>query len=735
MHARYPTKFNNDGTLNPLWKPRASGKMKSTFDRGLFVSWDGEGENKLDGRPDCIEHKYTLLSNNYGEFVYNADGLTTEECFKLLCDSALLHKHAIHVIYAGSYDINCMLRDILPHKLETLISEENSMPIRYKQYAITYTPRKSFTISRYRNCRQLFVKNKNGKFKPDYDVSFTLWDVIGFFQATFIETVEKWLGRDYVDFELILSGKQLRADFNITDSDFIQRYNLAECKALTLIMGKLHDSLAALDLKVARWDGAGAIASQMCKKNNVKLALGTISGSGEWTKTIYRPDLQTVFQHGYFGGRVELIAYGRHQAPVHHYDINSAYPYIQRNLPALTAGEWKHIEKVNLSKIPAFSIIHVKWNLNNSRIYPFPYRSALQLKILYPAQGECWIWYPEVIAAVNVKNSGPKYSSWEIDLLEAWTFTPSSETWKPYEFIDTYYDRRKSLIAEQKTSGIPNGEEKVLKLGINSLYGKTAQHIGYDVENGNIPALHNLAYAGYITSGTRAMIYKAVMSAPDSIIAIATDGIFSTTPLKVETSDTKEIGKWEYKTHDGWVMVQAGFYWSISKGEYKGMSRGFDKVKGEGDTSAARKKDYQQKMKRQVDAVLSAWKHKQGSVYFPCTRFITLKSALVSDKWFTRWCCWYAMGYDRMMEGKQSVIGRQLKLSPFGTKRMTDIPMSGINSTPDKGLLLTVPAPNYSPDVISSMYELPWDKLEESDNENEGLSLLEVEREHQESYI
>jgi hypothetical protein len=735
MHARYPTKYNNDGTLNPKWKPRASGKMKSTFDRGLFVSWDGEGENKPNGRPDCIEHKYTLLSNNYGESIYNPEGLSTEECFKLLCDSALTHKHAIHVIYAGSYDINCMLRDILPHKLATLITEGISTPIKYKEYAITYTPRKSFTISRYRNPRQLFTKNKKGKFKPDYDVSFTLWDVIGFFQASFIETVEKWLGKDYIDYELILSGKQQRENFNVTDNDFIQRYNLAECKALTLIMGKLHKSLDALDLKVARWDGAGAIASKMCSKYDVKRALGTIDGAGAWTKTIYRPELQTVFQHGYFGGRIELISYGRYQGAVHHYDINSAYPFIQRNLPALTAGKWKHINKVNLLKIPAFSIIHVKWNLNNSRIYPFPYRSALQLKILYPAQGECWIWYPEVKSAFAVKNSDLKYSTWEIDLLEAWTFTPSKESWKPYEFIDLYYERRQALLAEQKTSGIPNGEEKVLKLGLNSLYGKTAQHIGFDVENGNIPPLHNLAYAGYVTSGTRAMIYKAVMTAPDSIIAIATDGIFSTTPLKVEVSDSKELGKWELKEHDGWVMVQAGFYWSISKGEYKGMSRGFDKVKGEGNTPQARKKDYQRKMDAQVNAVLSGWKHKEGSVYFPCTRFITLKSALVSDKWFTRWCCWYAMGYDRLQEGKQSVMGRQLKLSTYGTKRITDANLKYPYKTPDKGLFLTVPVPNYSPDVISSMYELPWDENEEGDATNEGLSLLEVEREHQESYI
>jgi len=735
MHARYPTKYNIDGTINEKWHKRKGGKCLTQFQRAQFIAWDGEGMNTGETINGAACHKYVYLANSKGGYIYNEDGLESAACFRLLTDTALEYPKAIHVIFGGSYDINCMFRDLPRGHLERINTKDNDNPVKYRDYALKYTSRKTLFVARYADKSRLFKENSNGAFTPDYTASLTLWDVIGFFQSTFLEAVEKWLGKDYIDYPLILEGKCKRHDFMNTDMDYIKLYNDAELSALVLLMEKLSGALKQLELPIKRWDGAGAIASAMCSKYNVKAALGKLDAQNKYERLTFKPELQSVFQHAYFGGRIEMIRYGYHQSKVYHYDINSAYPSIQRTLPALSKGKFRHKAKFNIHKLNLFSVLKVRWYTPGAYICPFPYRSELQHKILYPVAGINWLWLPEVKAALEVQESSAAYKEWTIELLECYEFVPDKDCYYPYQFIDEYYNKRRALVRELKATGKLCGEEKVIKLGLNSLYGKTAQHVGYNVEHGNIPALHNLAYAGYITSGTRAMIYKAVMSAPESIIAIATDGIFSTAALEVEKSDKKEIGKWDFKEHDSMVMVQAGFYWTLTAGKWSGMSRGFDKVQGEGKTLQEKDWDYQRKMFMQVQRVIRAWRGGYPVVYFPCTRFITLKSALVSDKWFTRWLSWYSMGYDLYQEKKQPRIGRLLRLSPVGTKRIFDGNERAALYKPHKWLIKTLPLENETPGVLSDKYILPWTVSENDEQEIEGIDILIVEREIEESFI
>jgi len=119
------------------------------------------------------------------------------------------------------------------------------------------------------------------------------------------------------------------------------------------------------------------------------------------------------------------------------------------------------------------------------------------------------------------------------------------------------------MIADMYIERLRLGKEGagiVLKLGINSVYGKTAQSIGQPIYRCPI-------WAGAITSGCRAQLLRLIAQDPGAILSVATDGITSIRPLKPEepidtgTADRAAaygkpgLGSWESKEVPGGVML------------------------------------------------------------------------------------------------------------------------------------------------------------------------------------
>jgi hypothetical protein len=121
--------------------------------------------------------------------------------------------------------------------------------------------------------------------------------------------------------------------------------------------------------------------------------------------------------------------------------------------------------------------------------------------------------------------------------------------------------------------------EKVLKLILNSVYGKLAQFVG---SSNKVPNCANPYYAAAITACRRRLIELAITD-PSAIIFFATDGILSIRPLhhlpipvkgvkncpvkrsgkrvKDESAgDVISLGDWEYAQRDGGIFVMAGVY-------------------------------------------------------------------------------------------------------------------------------------------------------------------------------
>ena len=149
----------------------------SKWDRRHIVAWDGEGANLETGK-----HIYNLLANSHGKYILNHDGLTTQQCFDYFLKYS--NDKAINVIYGGSYDVNMILITLqeTEDKLRRLWQTGTCF---WKGYAISYSHRKRFSVSQLTRRTNRRIRN------------FVLWDVLGYFQSSFVKACRKWLGEDF----------------------------------------------------------------------------------------------------------------------------------------------------------------------------------------------------------------------------------------------------------------------------------------------------------------------------------------------------------------------------------------------------------------------------------------------------------------------------------------------------------------------------------------------------------
>jgi hypothetical protein len=393
----------------------------------------------------------------------------------------------------------------------------------------------------------------------------------------------------------------------------IRKYNAAELRCLVSMMDKVRDAIRAIGLRITRWDGAGAVSGAMLAKHGIKDHMAPSP-----------PDVFDAACCAYSGGHIEACKLGHYDGTVHHYDINSAYPDQFRFLPSLVSGAWQHGDGVAEKPLSGFTIVRLQYRFYPGLpFYPLFYREN-DGSIKYPERGHGWYWFPEFDAA---RVFAEKFGSIEFRVMEWWHFKPSANS-SPFLFIEDYYAARQSIVEETRRTGIPNGAEKMLKLGYNGCYGKTVQQVGARIVDGELhqPAFFQIEWGGYVTAGCRAKLMLAAMQKPNAIISFATDGLFSTEPLNLYCPTEKILGAWEYQQHQGMTIVMPGVYWLFDEKKGKkhvdGYSRGFDK-----------------KTMEDADFVHAVWKRGEGEIDIKSTRMVTLGTACMSDTfWDMRGC-------------------------------------------------------------------------------------------------
>jgi len=564
---------------------------KSKFEQANFLSWDGEGVDKEDGR-----QVYGLLANSQEDYWINPDGLSSRQCFQALT-SEKYAKTCIHTIFGGSYDTTMMLRDLPEDKLRLLHKGDD--PVHWEEFILLYRARKSLTVSRCeyeeRHGKRHILWDKKG---PIVRRTAVLWDVFGFFQKRFVDVLFEWFAgtpfeQKYAPImQDIIKGKEKRGNFSFEEMrSFVLPYCLSECRALKDLCGLLAERVKECGLVLARWDGAGAASSAALRKFNVQqhIKLKDIEHTPE--------HILYVAEHAFYGANIETFKFGTINVPVHHYDIRSAYPDALRRLPSLKGGKWVKVTRNQISP-GSLWIGHIEWQCPKEFLYgpaPFSWRGPGGY-VRRPLHGKGWQWGFEIEACEACM---PEVKI-VFDLM--YLFVPGNGD-KPFKFIEDMYEQRRLY----KEKG--NGAEKVLKLTMNGMYGKTAQSLGYNIERGRKPPFHSPVYSGACLSFVRAKIMLVVSEKRDAIVSIATDGIFSLRPLDVDIGPG--LGQWEYELCANMTLVQSGFYWYTSgKGEEQEYYRGFNR----GSVS-----------RQQIDSLYA-----QGDVWsvaLPTKRFVTIGAA------------------------------------------------------------------------------------------------------------
>lgn len=504
-------------------------------DEREFVFWDGEGARSL-VRPG--RQNYVLFGNSEGEYVQDTE-LHTKQLLAFIIEQGRKFPHAFHVGFAFDYDVNMILRNLSPEAFRILRRKGS---VRYGEYRIEHIPHKWFQVSWYGSN---YPANRRDR------ITVRIADMFGFFQCSFLKAIKSYLKGDSIldTIDIIERGKKERNNFTYDQIEFITDYWRTEGEAGRLLAHKLREYLYDVGLTVKQWYGPGVLANWGYRQHRI-----------DKHKREPDPEVYDASRYAYAGGRFERFQIGRFQ---HGWglDINSAYPYAISKLPSLAEGVWSHTGATTPEKIVEFGVYHVRMTGApvSSKVSPLFHRDRAG-NISFPFITDGWYWSPE-IATLRGRT--------DVEIVEGWEYTGWES--RPFDFVAEMYAYRREL----KRLGI--GSEKAIKLFLNSLYGKMAQRVGWE-RTGGPPTWHQLEWAGWVTSATRAKLFSVMRRIPqDQLIAVETDGIYTTCdPARLGIEHSVELGGWEISPFDEIRYVQSGMYAKGYQGKWETKYRGLD---------------------------------------------------------------------------------------------------------------------------------------------------------------
>lgn len=540
-----------------------------------FCAWDGEGITETDG-----SHTYLLLANSRGLKLVDRQGIGTVAILEAILSA---DKSAVHIIYGGGYDFNMWLKDLDVESLTNLYKEGH---VYWRDYFIEWRGGKSLRVRR-----------------SDYDKTVTIYDVLPFFQKSFVDACDEYLGKDWPNRDEIIREKANRGSFQLVDLETIDEYNQSELSTLVNLANELKERLFKVDIRVSRWDGPGAIATSLYQKYGVKQNLSSAPAS-----------VSEAGRYAYAGGRFEIIRKGHSERRAYQYDIRSAYPSAIRNLPCLAHGNWIHIK---------FPKVIAPFGMYRIQVTDPPTESATQPQplwhrnkdgtVFFSEYPHGWYWSPE---AELITEIGGAF------IHEAWVYETKCGC-DPFSFVEPLYNKRAAL---KKAN---DGAHVGLKLGLNSLYGKLAQQVGWSPGPPlRLPPYHSLEWAGYITSHCRSQVFRASLLAPDDIIAFETDAVFSRSKLALPLGE--RLGEWDETVYESLTYLKSGMYFGTQIMK-DGTRKEVEKCRGINKGSIQRQDV--------IDALQAERRGFVGGILeAEQTRFITIGQALHTDieKW-RRW--------------------------------------------------------------------------------------------------
>jgi hypothetical protein len=501
------------------------------------VSVDGEGKTHNrhaytllaaaddKGWRDSISHDGTIRAGSPGyesKPYLTTDtapnhGLATKACFDFLLGIPK-HKSDLLISFAFTYDATKIFADLPWINLLELGIIGSTV---WKRYRINYMPRKHLEIER------------DGR-------SVTVWDGFSYWQMSFVAALESSLElftpeqRDTIGF--IAYMKDHRSEFDSMPDDKIKEYCYTECEFLTIMFRDFLRHMDDIDLRVRRYSGPGGLAEAFFSLEHLTDYMPARSD------LFAAPGLPFIIPYkSYYGGRFEISAQGL-LGDLHEYDIHSAYPAVAVDLPCLACGHFEYVTDY----VPGELGFYLVGSRTSGQWAPFPFRcnsdtkdwlnGALPGSIAYVHGGKRWV------TSFEVETAREYFGTDAIPVYKGYIYhTPCNH--KPFK-------RLRELYLVRKEGNPSEGLSKIIKLLINSVYGKLAQRLGSD-------RYRCMIWAAWITGGTRAKVLGAALRAPQDVVSIATDGILSRCELTQDTGfrvTAYDLGTWEYKPRpDAWL--------------------------------------------------------------------------------------------------------------------------------------------------------------------------------------
>jgi DNA polymerase type B, organellar and viral len=495
-----------------------------------FIVWDGEGIN-LDGPKQ--PQSYVLFGCSTGEYITAREHLHTYDLLEFMIRVGEANPDAFHVGFAFGYDGNMILRSLAPGLLQ-ILHETGYVRVTHPEgwmYGIKFARGKWFQVT-----KTVVRDGRNRSFTVRID------DTFSFFGTGF--------KRAYLDYfkrpvpEIVGTGKDLRgSQSSIEDLPQIIEYWKVEIKCMLELVEELRRVVYGAGMRITRWHGPGELANHAMSTHRIKDHMKEM------------PDeIRRAARYAYASGRFELFGLGRWVGPIYGYDFNSAYPAGIARLPSFSDGTWHH--ESNPDRISEFGLHYVRLSRQAGfAVRPGPvFHRDRHGDISFPWRVNGWYYGPEALEAAKVG----------AEITEAWHYIPGPS--RPFEWVRDMYELRRQWKREGKQSQL------ALKLCLNSMYGKTAQRVGWNAKKKKIPPFHQLEWAGWVTAFTRAKIYQYISRIPqEKLIAVETDGFYTTmSPEELGVTDSEELGELGVTVYDECIYLQNGLAWfrsgSLSRG-------------------------------------------------------------------------------------------------------------------------------------------------------------------------
>lgn len=471
--------------------------------------------------------------------------------------------NVINVWYNMSFDVEVLLKQVL--------SKEKMKELQVHNQTVFDTGTKKYELK--------YIKGKFFEITDLHGHTWQHYDIANITQAGSLESsAQEWLGEGKLDDVDV--DEFSNAEFRENNINQIREYCERDAKITRRLTEKIIEVAESINIPMGRPISTGYVAAEYMRAN--------MENKPGWVGQ----KVQNLAWQSYHGGRFEVFRKGYVNQPVAGPDINSAYPAVMSELPNPSELSWKYDgENPGLDEIRkadmGFLTVTVSTNANK-KIQPFAAKDSGT--VIFPVLENETITVLKDTFVFALENGYIVDYTIE-DFALGFDFNEAS---KPFGFLKDMYEQRK--IWENDADKPLRAQ--MLKIVINSMYGKTAQTTIIEQEpaadaelneNDNVSVklglvaeqehvsgrMFNPVVASYTTGLTRLKLHKTIEKhgLVENTIMFATDSVmvereayenteFIEQEIPDESDSYKEaLGKWDYdyQAKDAFILG-AGVY-------------------------------------------------------------------------------------------------------------------------------------------------------------------------------